>query len=106
MDTLNDAKRRRLSVFAAQSQGHHGKEIEAQQQLVQLEAAVKTMLSSDALSRFGAIKAAHPETAAQVVMLITQLAQRGQLHSMVDDVLMKRILSELHVERDIKIVRK
>ena len=75
-------------------------------QLVQLEAGVKIMLSPDALSRYGAIKTAHPETAAQVVMVITQLAQRGQLRGVVDDVLMKRILSELRVERDITIVRK
>ena len=106
MDTLDDIRRRKLSEFAAQTHQHREKEVEAQQQLAQLETAVKTMLSPDALSRYGAIKAAHPETAAQVVMVITQLAQRGQLRGMVDDVLMKRILSELCVEHEIKIVRK
>ena len=59
-----------------------------------MEGMVKPLLTKDALVRFGTIKAAFPEKAVQVLVVIAQLAQAGRIKN-VDDAMLKKLLAQL-----------
>ena len=69
-----------------------------QQQIAQLEGMVKPMLSKEALTRYGAIKIAHPEKAIQVLVLVAQAMQSGH-NKIIDDTTFKTILQKLTPEK-------
>ena len=79
-------------------------EIELQQQIQQLEALVKQYLTKEAIQRYGNIKAAHPETAVQLIAIIAQAIQSGQIKEKIDDETLKDILINLQKpKREFKI---
>lgn len=98
MSDVDEIRQRKLQELREQQ--------EAQQQLAQMEAAIKQYFTSDALQRYGNIKAAHPDTALRLVMVLAQAIQAGQVKQHIDDEMLKRILGQLTQKRDIKITRR
>ena len=79
-------------------------EIELQQQIQQLESVVKQYLTKEAIQRYGNIKAAHPETSVQLIAIIAQAIQSGQIKEKIDDETLKNILMNLQKpKREFKI---
>jgi DNA-binding TFAR19-related protein (PDSD5 family) len=68
---------------------------ELMQQIALLETAAKKFMTKDAISRYGTLKVAHPETAIKAIAMIAQAAQLGQLSMPIDDVQFKELLLEL-----------
>jgi len=81
--------------------------MQLQQQIEQLESVVKNHMSANAISRYGTLKAAHPEKAIQSLVLITQLMQSGQIKGQITDMQYKQILQSLtQRKRETRITRK
>jgi DNA-binding TFAR19-related protein (PDSD5 family) len=78
---------------------------ESQNQLAKAEHGIKQFLTGDALVRYGNIKAANPELAEQLIMVLAQLLQSGQL-AKVDDATLKKILHQFTQKKEIRIIRK
>lgn len=90
MNSLEDIRRRKLEEMMAQQQ----EEQLVQQQIQQLEAMIKQKLTKKALERFSNIKAAHPEKAVQLLVILGQLIQAGKVN-MIDDNQLKDLLVRL-----------
>lgn len=82
-------------------------EAQTKHQLAAIENLAKTLLDKDALSRFGNIKAANPELATQVTLVIAQLAHAGKIRKQLTDSEFRALLDQITPKkRDIKITRK
>ena len=108
MSTLEEIRRKRFEeLMQAQSQNSQAQaneEAQLQRQIDAMEALVKQFLSREALLRYGNIKSAHSEKALQVLALLFQAIQKGQLKSKIDDTTFKKILEQLTPKkREIKI---
>ncbi len=72
-----------------------------------LEQAIKQVLTKEARERFGSLKAAYPEKAQHVVMLLAQAINSGQLPGQITDEQFKELLRRLDSgKKDITITRK
>lgn len=88
-----------------QMQQQAGEEDQLKQQVAQLEIIVKQALSKDALLRYGNLKSAYPEKAVQLLVVLAQALQSGQI-TKIDDNTLKDILKKITPEKkDIKIKR-
>ena len=109
MDKLEEIKKRKLEELKnaqlGQLQQQTQEEEQLKQQIQQLEMIVKQALTEEALERYGNLKAAFPERAVQVLVILTQALQSGQI-TQVDDDTLKEILKKISPEKkDIKIKR-
>ena len=76
-----------------------------QQQIQQLEIIVKQALTKEALERYGNLKAAFHDRAVQLLVILAQALQSGQI-TKIDDNTLKEILKKIsHEKKDIKIKR-
>ncbi|MBI5872303.1 hypothetical protein HZB88_04440 [archaeon] len=75
------------------------KQIELQQQINAIESTAKQYMESEAISRYGNLKAAHPEKAIQVAMLIIKAVQTGQLMKKLTDTEFKQLLRNITPEQ-------
>lgn len=66
--------------------------IQLQQQVSQIEYAAKLWMDAGAVSRYGTLKAAHPEKALQVAILIAQFVQSGKITKVITDEQLKELL--------------
>lgn len=83
------------------------KQFEMQKQWQTLETFVKRHLSKDAIMRYGSVKAAHPEKAMQVISLLAQMIQAGQIPEIISDEQFKKMLINLQAQkRETKIMRR
>ncbi|MBN2566587.1 hypothetical protein JXB02_00705 [Candidatus Woesearchaeota archaeon] len=102
MDELEELRRRRLAELqeqeVARAQQQASEELELQRQVEQLEAVVKARLTKEALSRYGNVKTAHPDLAVQVLIILAQAIQQGQVNE-VDDILLRTILEKIAPKR-------
>jgi DNA-binding TFAR19-related protein (PDSD5 family) len=75
------------------------KQLQEQQALAQqislIESVAKQHMSREAVSRYGAVKMAHPETAMKAIAFITQAAQTGHLKQKLSDEEFKTLLNEI-----------
>jgi len=69
-------------------------QMQMQQQIEQLEAIVKQVMTKEALERYGNLRTAFPEKAMQILVLLAQAIQQGQLEK-VDDSTLKEILKKM-----------
>tara|TARA_Y100000310_G_scaffold109178_1_gene107612 strand:- start:8366 stop:8620 length:255 start_codon:yes stop_codon:yes gene_type:complete len=69
-------------------------EEQLQEQITQLETLVKTKLTRDALSRYSNIKTAHPDKMVQLLVVLGQMVQGGEVES-IDDEKLKEILHQM-----------
>ena len=103
MTELDEIRKRKIEQIQRSQSQHSSQEQKLAQQIEQLESIVKPLFTRDALTRFGTIKAAFPEKAVQVLLVLGQAAQKGQVKE-VDDELLKKLLMQLTpTQRDTKI---
>ena len=110
MPTLDEIRKKkfeelmRLQQEKLQQQSQEHAQI--QQQIEQMENIVKQFLTSDALSRYGTLKTAHQEKALQLLVVLFQAIQKGQIQGKVDDSTLKKVLEQLTPKKkEIKIKR-
>jgi len=109
MDDLEELKKKKLRELQQKQQqafqNQQQEQQQLQQQIEQLEAVVKQTFTKEALERYGNIKAAHPEKAVQILVVLGQLMQQGKIQQ-IDDQQLKQILEQLTPEKkDFKIKR-
>ena len=75
------------------------KALQLQKQVEALEALIKKYLDKNAITRYGNIKAAHPEKAMQVLAVLAQLIQQGQIKQPISDDEFKALLMQLTQEK-------
>lgn len=103
MDELEEIKRRKLMELQKQQEEQLQQQTQEQQQLQaqleQLETVVKQFLSKDALQRYGNLKAAHQEKAIQLLVVLGQAIQQGQIKEKIRDEQLKNILKQMQPEK-------
>jgi|TARA_B100001964_G_C14237318_1_gene603123 programmed cell death protein 5 len=109
MDELEEIKKRKLEELKkaqlGQLQQQANEEEQLKQQIQQLELMVKQALTKEALQRYGNLKSAFPERAVQLLVILANAIQSGQINK-IDDNTLKEILKKLSPEKKhIKIKR-
>jgi len=103
MNDLEDVRKRKLEElqkkYMAQQQKELKKQIQLQQQIELLEAVAKQFMTKEAISRYGNLKAAHPDKAIQAIAVIAQAVDSGQLTKKLDDENFKLLLQQLTPEK-------
>jgi len=78
-----------------------------QQQVEMLENIARQFMTTAAISRYGNLKAAHPEKAVQLIAFIAQAAQSGQIKEKLTDEKLKELLVQMQPkQREFKFTRK
>lgn len=110
-DESESIKRKKLELYMQrmqeQASQQQAEEAQASQQLAALEGMVKVRLTRDALQRYGNIKAAHPERAVQLLVVLGRLINTGRA-GMIGDEELKSVLRMMSEEegRVTRIIRK
>jgi len=109
MDELDEIRQRKMEELKKaqldQMQGQASEEEQLKQQVEQLEIMVKQALTKEALLRYGNLKSAYPEKAVQLLVVLAQALQSGQI-TKIDDNTLKDILKKISPKKkDIKIKR-
>jgi programmed cell death protein 5 len=110
MPTLEEIKKRKLEELMQLQQDklqqQTQEQAQIQQQIELMEDAVRQLLTKDALARYGNLRTAHQEKALQLLIILFQAIQKGQIKSKIDDSTLKKILEQLTPKKkDIKIKR-
>ena len=110
MPRLEDIRKKKLEELMRMQQDkmqHQSNEqAQIQQQIEQMEDIVRQFMTKDALARYGNLKTAHQEKALQLLVIIFQAIQKGQLQGQIDDSTLKKILEQLTPKKkEIKIKR-
>lgn len=110
MPTLEEIKKKkmeqlmRLQQENAQQQAQEQSHL--QQQIEYVEEKVRQFFTKEALARYGNLKAAHTEKAIQLLLILFQAIQKGQIRGKIDDSALKKILEQLTPrKKEIKIKR-
>ena len=110
MKTLEEIKRKKfeeLMRFQQEKlQQQASEQSQMQQQIEQMEDIIRQVLTKEALARYGNLKTAHHEKALQLLVILFQAIQKGQIQGKVDDSTLKKILEQLTPKKkEIKITR-
>ena len=106
MNELDELKKKRMEELQKQALQEQDERAQFEQQVAQLEAVVKSLFTKEALSRYGNLKAAHPEKAVQLLVAVAQMVQSGKIKK-IDDNELKQMLMKLQSKvKQIKITRK
>lgn len=110
MNELEEIKKRKLAELRSQQEEALKQQAQEQQQLQaqleQLETVVKQFLSKEAIERYGNLKAAHQEKAVQLIVILAQAIQQGQIKEKITDEELRNILKQLeHEKKEFKIKR-
>ena len=96
MPTLDDIRRKKLEALMQQQNARQpDEESQLKQQIEQMESVVRQFFTKEALARYGNLKAAHQEKAIQVLVVLFQAIQKGQVQGKIEDSLLKKILEQL-----------
>ncbi|MBI2651597.1 hypothetical protein HYX01_03945 [Candidatus Woesearchaeota archaeon] len=109
MNELEEIRKRKLMELRRQdiekAQQQATEQEKVQQQIQQLEMFVKQVFTKEALQRYGNLKVAYPEKAVQLLVILANAIQSGQI-SRIDDSTLKEILKKISEKKtDIKIKR-
>lgn len=98
MEDIDALRKKKLIKLQQQlqNQSNYDEETQLNQQIEQLESMVRQKLSKDALARYGSLKTAHPETAMQLLSILGQAIQAGQIRKEISDEEFKGLLSKIH----------
>ncbi len=110
MPGLDDIRKKKLEdmmrLQQEQSPQQANEHAQMQQQIERMEELVRQVLTKDALARYGNLKTAHQEKAVQLLLVLFQAMQKGQINGKIDDSTLKKILEQMTPKkRDIKINR-
>lgn len=99
MPTLEEIKKRKLEEMMRLQQDklqqQANEQAQAQQQIEYMENAVRQLLTKESLARYGSLKTAHQEKALQLLVVLFQAMQKGQIQGKIDDSTLKKILEQL-----------
>ncbi|MBD3309662.1 hypothetical protein GF351_00410 [Candidatus Woesearchaeota archaeon] len=102
MDEIEEIKKKKLQQMMQKqqekAQSQMPDQAELQQQIGQLENAVKPVFTKDALERYGNLKTAHPKKAVQLLVILAQAIQSGKIQQ-VDGKQLKEILQKMEPEK-------
>ena len=109
MDELGEIRKKKLGELRRaqleQMQQQAQEQEQLQQQISQLEIMIKQVLTKDALERYSNLKTAFPDRAVQLLVILAQAMQSGQI-TKIDDSTLKGILKKLSPDKkDIMIKR-
>lgn len=110
MPTLEEIRKRKfeelMQLQQEKLQQHAQEQAQLQQQIEQIENIVKQFLTKEALVRYGNLKTAHHEKALQLLVVLFQAIQKGQMQGKIDDSTLKKVLGQLTPKkREINIKR-
>ena len=110
MPTLDELRKKRIEeLMQAQqqkSQQQSDEHAQMQRQIEQMENIARQFFTKEALARYGTLKTAHQEKALQLLVVLFQAIQKGQVQGKIDDSLLKKILEQLTPKKkEIKIKR-
>ena len=80
-------------------------QLKIQQQLQQIEIIVKKYLTSEAITRFGNLKSAHPELSLKILTVLYKAIESGNVKEQITDEQLKLILQQLNQQKQFKIKR-
>ena len=97
MDELDSLRKKKMELmqqqYAASFDAQAGEEQQLQQQIAQLEFAIKQMMTPEALQRYSNVKLAHPEKAVHALVVLAQMVQRTP--GMINDAVLKNVLVQV-----------
>src|SRR3989344_9261337 len=110
MPTLDEVRRKKLEELMRlqqqKAQQQSDEQSQIQQQVGQMESVVRQFFTKDALARYGNLKAAHQEKALQLLVVLFQAIQKGQVKGKIEDALLKKVLEQLApAKKEFKIKR-
>lgn len=110
MPTLDEVRKKKLEGLVQlqqeKLQQQAQEQARIQQQIEQIESIVKQVMTKEALARYGSLKTAHHEKALQLLVVLFQAIQKGQVRGEIDDPTLKRVLEQLTPKKkEIKIRR-
>ena len=106
MPTLDELRKKKLEELMQAQQQKSQEQGQIQQQIEQMESIVKQFFTKEALARYGTLKTAHQEKALQLLVVLFQAIQKGQIQGKVEDGLLKKILEQMTPKKkEIKINR-
>jgi len=106
-DELQDLRKRKLEELRRRQEQNADEQQHAEQQIAQLEAVAKNLMTREAIQRYSNLKIAHQEKSVQLLVVLAQLVQQGRIKSKITDEQLKQILVKLTPEKhNIKITRK
>ena len=110
MPALDEIKKKKLEELMRlqqeKLQQQTQEQSQLQQQIEQMEEIVRQFMTREALARYGNLKTAHHEKALQLLAIIFQAIQKGQIQSQIDDSTLRKILEQLTPKKkEIKIKR-
>jgi len=107
MPTLEEIRKKKMEAMLQQNmQQQVDEESKVQQQIEQLESIVSHFLTREAFSRYCSLKTVHKEKSIQLIAVLAQAIQNGQIKQKIDDEMLKKILEQITPkQRDIKIKR-
>ena len=102
MDELEELRKRKLHELRKKQledmQQQTQEQQQLQQQIQQLEIMVKQALTKEALERYSNLKTAFPDRAVQLLVILAQAIQSGQI-TKIDDNTLKELLKKLTPEK-------
>lgn len=110
MAELSDIRKRKLQELMQlqqeKLQQQSSEQAQLQQQIDYMETAVKRFFTKEALARYGSLKTAHQEKALQILVVLFQAIQKGQIQDKIDDSTLKNLLEQMTPKkREINIKR-
>ncbi len=110
MPTFDEVRKKKLEdlmrLQQEKQQQQAQEQAQIQQQIEYMEDVVRQYLIKEALVRYGNLKTAHQEKALQLLIVLFQAIQKGQIKSKIDDSTLKKILEQLTPKKkEIKIKR-
>ena len=95
MPSLEEIRKKKLEELTRLQQEKLQEQSQLQQQIEQVENTVRQFFTKEALARYGNLKAAHQEKALQLLLILFQAIQKGQVQGKIEDSLLKKILEQL-----------
>jgi len=109
MSELDEIRKKKLEELMQMQQNQTqqaSEQVQMQKQVELMENTVRQLFTKKALVRYGNLKAAHQEKAVQLLLVLFQAIQEGQIKSKIDNSTLKKLLEQLTPKkRDIKIRR-
>ncbi len=111
MTDLEELRRRRMEELQGQITAQQTEElreqIQLQKQVALLESIAKQKMTKEAVTRYGNLKSAHPEKAIQLIAILAQAIQQGQITEQITDEKLKSLLIQLEPpKKEFKITKK
>ncbi len=94
--SIEEIKMKKLQEYLGQSQEQErlNQVNQLQQNITMLESIAKKIMSKEAISRYGNLKLAHPETALKAILAIAQIVESGYKEE-INDEKFKEILIQI-----------